>query len=312
MEELLSLAGRRGLRTLNRGELRELSGLYRQTAADLSALRVDGGSQQYANYLNHLLASAHNTIYSGTHSNPRAIWHFYRRTYPALFRQNFSYCLAAFLIFVVGGVVGTLVTLQYPDFQTYVLGPHMVETIRRHEMWTDSVLTIKPMASSGIMTNNLSVSFIAFAAGITAGLGTVYMMLMNGLLFGVISVACVMNSMGTRLFSFVAPHGVLELPAIFIAGGAGLCIARALLFPGLMPRRAALRYAGRDAIKLLLGSIPLLIIAGIIEAFVSPTGLPVSLKFTLAAALATGLFMYLMSGQSVPKSVHALSSSDTD
>src|SRR3974377_1275796 len=111
------------------------------------------------------------------------------------------------------------------------------------------------------------------------------MMAFHGLLIGVIGVACYLSGMSPQLWSFVAPHGVLELPAIFIAGGAGLRIAHGLLFPGTLPRRDSLARAGSDAVKLLLGTIPMLIVAGVIEAFVSPTGLATPLKFALAAAL---------------------------
>jgi uncharacterized membrane protein SpoIIM required for sporulation len=297
LEQLLAITNREGLKSLDRRQLRELSGLYRQSAADLSALRVDGGGQQYTRYLNHLLASAHNTIYAGTRPKASAILTFYGRTYPALFRRNSAFCFTAFALFAVAAGVSVLVTLDYPDFQNFILGPTMIATIRRHEMWTHSIVGIKPLASSGIMTNNMSVAFTTFAFGITAGIGTIYMVVFNGVLFGVISTACVMAGMGKQLFSFVAPHGVLELPAIFIAAGAGLRLAKALLFPGLMSRKTALRYAGREAVQLLLGTIPMLIIAGIIEAFVSPTDLAVAAKFTLAAALALALFLYLMSGQ---------------
>jgi uncharacterized membrane protein SpoIIM required for sporulation len=99
--------------------------------------------------------------------------------------------------------------------------------------------------------------------------------------------------MSLQLWSFVAPHGVLELPAIFIAGGAGFRIAQGLLFPGVLPRRESLARAGLEAVQLLLGTIPILIIAGLIEAFVSPTGLAVSLKFSIAAALFVLLCAYL-------------------
>ncbi len=170
---------------------------------------------------------------------------------------------------------GAILTYQNPDFKVKILGPQMVETIDRHEMWTHSIVGIKPLASSAIMTNNMSVGFTTFAFGITAGLGTIYMMAFNGLLIGVIGMACALSGMSLQLWSFVAPHGVLELPAIFIAGGAGLRIAQGLLFPGVLPRRESLARAGLEAVQLVLGTIPILIIAGLIEAFVSPTGLPV-------------------------------------
>jgi len=99
--------------------------------------------------------------------------------------------------------------------------------------------------------------------------------------------------MAAALWSFVAPHGVLELPAIFIAGGAGLEIARGMLFPGILPRREALARAGGRASRLLLGSIPLLLIAGSIEGFFSPTAAPAGLKFSLAILLAGALLTWL-------------------
>ena len=120
-------------------------------------------------------------------------------------------------------------------------------------MWTHSVVAIKPLASSAIMTNNLSVAFTTFAAGITAGLGTIYMIVFNGLLIGVIGMACYLSGMSLQLWSFVAPHGVLELPAIFIAAGAGLRLAGGLLFPGVLPRKESLARAGREAVAVAAG-----------------------------------------------------------
>jgi uncharacterized membrane protein SpoIIM required for sporulation len=130
--------------------------------------------------------------------------------------------------------LGVARTYHDPDFKVKILGPQMVETIERHEMWTHSIVGIKPVASSAIMTNNLGVAFMAFAAGITGGIGTIYMMIFNGLLIGVIGTACWFAGMSLQLWSFVAPRGVLELPAIFIGGGAGLRLAYGLLFPGFL------------------------------------------------------------------------------
>jgi len=174
-----------------------------------------------------------------------------------------------------------------------------MQSIENHKMWTDSIVTVKPLASSGIMTNNMSVAFAAFAAGITAGIGTVWMMLQNGLLMGVVGVACWREGMSLPLWSFVAGHGVLELPAIFIAGGAGLGIAKGMLFPGVLPRKESLVRAGARSVRLLLGTIPMLLVAGIIEGFVSPTPIAPGMKFLLAGALGTLLVLYLMRGRKV-------------
>jgi uncharacterized membrane protein SpoIIM required for sporulation len=293
LEELLERTTSKGFKSLTRSELQELSLLYRQIAADLAALREDRGSVHFARYLNQLLARAHNTIYSAHRASPSAVVDYFRHAYPQIFQKNLNYCLTAFFIFLASAAVGSALTYHDPDFKVKILGPRMVETIERREMWTHSIVGIKPIASSAIMTNNLSVAFMTFAAGITGGIGTIYMMVFNGLLIGVIGTACWFTGMSLQLWSFVAPHGVLELPAIFIAGGAGLRLAYGLLFPGFLPRRESVARAGTEAVKLLLGTIPILVIAGVIEAFVSPTGLAVPLKFGMAASLFALLLAYL-------------------
>ena len=116
------------------------------------------------------------------------------------------------------------------------------------------------------------------------------MLALNGLLFGVVNAACWQAGMLQQLLSFVAPHGVIELPAIFIAGGGGLLMAKGLLFPGTLPRRVSLvREAGRG-VQLVLGIVPMLIVAGTIEGFVSPSDLPIALKY----GVATGMFCLLV------------------
>jgi uncharacterized membrane protein SpoIIM required for sporulation len=294
LEQLLEQTQRRGIRSLDRGELRELGLLYRQAASDLAVLRADTSSVHFARYLNQLLARAHNTIYSGKKTSAVPILHFFRDTYPEVFRRNLPYSLLALALFIGGALAGSVLTLQDPDFQLKVLGPQMVETIRRREMWTYPVVAMKPLASSAIMTNNLGVAFTAFVAGITAGLGTLYMIVFNGLLMGVIGMACHLSGMSLQLWSFVAPHGVLELPAIVIAAGAGLRLASGLLFPGVLPRKESLTRAGREAVQLLLGCVPILFFAGLIEAFVSPTELAIPVKFLFAAAMFMLLLFYLI------------------
>ncbi len=256
-------------------------------------MREDATSKQLAAYLNQLLGRGHNLIYHGHRPKISAIVQFYSKTYPNIFRETLPQTLLAVAIFAVAGLGAWIVAAHDPGFSYRLLGPQMMETIERREMWTHSIVTIKPLASSGIMTNNLSVAFSTFALGITAGLGTIWMMVVNGLLIGVIGAATWKAGMALQLWSFVAPHGVLELPAIFIAGGAGLEIARGLLFPGLLPRRQSLAAAGGRGARLLLGTIPLLVVASIIEGFFSPSNAPVGMKFLLAAVLFAALLTYL-------------------
>ncbi len=294
LEALLDQVRNQGLGSLTRLELQELGLLYRQAAADLSALREDPSGKSYARTLNLLLSRAHNTIYAGQKSSAWGIVQFYRSTYPRIFRRNLGMINFAFLLFIGGALGGLLLALTKPDYMHVFVGPRMMETIERHKMWTDSVVSIAPAASSGIMTNNMSVAFMAFASGITAGVFTVYMMVFNGVMLGVIGSACWLSGMSLPFWSFVAPHGVLELPAIFIAGGAGFRIAQGLLFPGLLSRRDSLAQAGGEAVRLLMGTVPVLIVAGCIEGFISPSpAIPWKWKFAMAAANAVILFSYL-------------------
>jgi uncharacterized membrane protein SpoIIM required for sporulation len=293
IDELIARSGRNGVRSLSHSELQELALLYRQTASDLATIREDASSRNLTHYLNQLLGRAHNLIYMGRRSRKAGIITFYRETFPEIFHETLPYTFAAFAIFFVLAAAGMMMAVVDPRFQEYLLGSDMMDTIARHQMWTHSLITVKPLASSAIMTNNLTVSFTTFALGITAGIGTVWMLALNGLLFGVVSAACWEAGMTNQLYSFVAPHGVLELPAIFIAGGAGLLLAKGLLFPGNLPRKDSIAYEGGRAIRLVLGIIPMLIVAGTIEGFVSPSDLPIRLKYTLAAGLFVLLLLYV-------------------
>jgi uncharacterized membrane protein SpoIIM required for sporulation len=300
LEQLVGASGRRSVSALTPSELQELALLYRQTASDLSAVREDPTSTQLTIYLNQLLGRTHNLIYMGRRAKPRGIWAFYKDTYPAIFRATFPDTFAAFVVFLAAGVAAFLVAAADPAFPRYLLGGKMMNTIEHHQMWTHSIVTVKPLASSTILTNNLTVAFSTFALGITAGVGTIWMMVLNGLLLGVIGEACWREGMSLQLWTFVAAHGVLELPAIFIAGGAGLGMARGLLFPGTLPRRESLARAGARSVRLVLGTVPMLLIAGLTEGFISPANLPAYVKFLLAAGLGTLLVLYL-SKNSTPR-----------
>src|SRR5579875_747644 len=274
-----------GLRSLNGAELREFGLLYRQAAADLSAVRADPAAGTLEAYLNGLLSRAHNWIYSGRKTGFGTVVKFLAREYPRIFRKHFRYVLISFLLFAAGLTLGVLATLARPEFMRLFLGPQMVSTIEHHKMWTQSIVGVKPQASSKIMTNNIGVSFMAFAGGMTAGLFTIYLEFFNGVLIGVIGTACAQAHMLKDLLSFVAAHSALELPSIFIAGGAGLRIAAGLLFPGVLKRKDALALAAGEAVRLLAGVVPLLVVAGLLEAFLSPSGAPFGVKLAVGGTL---------------------------
>ncbi|HEX7086932.1 MAG TPA: stage II sporulation protein M [Vicinamibacterales bacterium] len=297
LEALVARAGRAGVPALDRHELRELALLYRQTAADLAAARADPARHTLAESLNALLGRAHHLVYTGEPASRRRVWHFYSRRLPAAIRESWREIAAAAAIFIGGAVAGALTSAVDPGFPHVVLGGPMLDTIERREMWTHPILAMKPLATAGIMTNNLSVSFTTFGSGLLLGLGPLYLLFLNGLLLGVVGHTCFDAGMSTALWSFVAPHGALELPAIVLAGGAGLVLARGLVLPGALPRRQSLARAGARGAALMLGVIPMLVLAGVIEGFVSAAPMPPGQKFVIGAALLTLLILYVTSGR---------------
>ena len=278
---------------LSRAELQEIALLYRQVAADLSVLRQDATSRTYATHVNQLLARAHHIIYSGRKTNLLTVLRFLRDEYPAIFQRQIGYVAASLLVSVAWGLLGAALTSARPEFMRHFVGPEMIATMERHEMWTESVVSVAPMASSAIMTNNLTVSFITFAGGIVFGLGTFFALFSNGMMLGVIGAACHHYEMSMKLWSFVAPHGALELPSIIIAGAAGFRLGHAMLFPGALRWRESVARGGIEATQLVSGIIPLLVIAGCLEGFFSPSHAAVWLKFTVGGLLFTLLNLWL-------------------
>ena len=282
---LLGQSDQVGLKQLSRAELQELALLYRQVAADLSVLRQDTTARTYATYVNQLLARAHHIIYSGRKTNLLTLFRFLRDEYPVIFQGHIRYVLASLLISGACGLLGVVLTTARPEFMRHFVGPAMIATMERHQMWTQSIVSIAPKETSRIMTNNLTVSFETFAGGISFGLITLYALYTNGMLLGVIGAACHHYGMSLALWSFVAAHGSLELPSIIIAGAAGLRLAHGMLFPGGYRWKDSVAKAGIEATRLVSGIIPLLVIAGCLEGFFSPSHAPVWLKFTVGGVL---------------------------
>ena len=293
LSSLLSQADRSGLGQLSRAELQEMALLYRQVAADLSVLRQDATARTYAQHVNQLLARAHHIIYSGRKTNLLTLFRFLRDEYPAIFQQQIRFVLASLAVSVAWGLVGAAITSAHPQFMRMFASPEMIATMERHHMWTESIVTIAPMETSHIMTNNLSVCFAIFAGGIVFGLGTFFYLFFNGMMLGVIGVACHQYGMSLALWSFVAPHGSLELPSIIIAGGAGFRLGHAMLFPGALRWKESVARGGIEATRLISGVIPMLVVAGCLEGFFSPSQAPVWLKLTVGGLLFSLLLIWL-------------------
>ena len=290
---LLSRSDQHGVAALSRSELQEMALLYREVAGDLSVLRRDETARTYTDHVNMLLARAHHIIYSRKKTGWATLFHFLKVDYPAIFQKQKFYVLASLLVSVAWGILGAAITSARPEFMRHYVGPAMIATMEQHKMWTESIVSVAPQETSHIMTNNLSVSFLTFAGGILFGFGTFLLLFSNGMMLGVIATACHQYGMSIALWSFVVPHGSLELPAIIIAGGAGFRIGRAMLFPGGYRWKESVARGGIEASRLVSGVIPMLVVAGCLEGFFSPSHAPVWLKFTVGGLLFALLLTWL-------------------
>lgn len=292
LEELTARASRVRLRNLTGQEVREFGRLYRRTAADLAIAREEVRDQRLVNYLNHLVGRAHGAIYRSESSGFGVFLSFFRYEFPAIFRKAFPYTLASFLLFLLPAVFAFLLSYFDVAFGEAV-SPGLKRMIEAHENWTESVNKANPLVTTFIQSNNIQVTFFAFAGGVLAGLGTVYVMVLNGIHFGMVMGLCVRYQFWD-IPIFVTGHGVIELTAIFISGGAGLLIGKALLMPGDLRRIDALVTNGLLAIKLILGCIPMLIVAGLIEGFISPAHISPWYKYSVSIVSALVLIAYFL------------------
>ncbi len=276
---------------LSRDEMRDFAQLYRRATSDLALARAEPTDPRVVLYLNQLVGRAHGLIYRSHGTGFYRIVDFYRYAFPRACVRAWPYALTASAIFLVAASMSFLVTYADENFSA-IVAPGLRGQVLARQNWTETIAKFSAMASSGIMTNNISVTFLAFASGITAGIGTVAILTLNGLMLGSVISLCVKHRF-VPILIFVAAHGVLELSAIFIAGGAGLMIGRALIAPGSLSRRDALVDQSRVAVQLVIGCIPLLIAAGLIEGFLSPAPISPLIKIAVAVLSAVALYLYL-------------------
>lgn len=295
LDALLKQVEKKGTKSLDAKEIKELASLYRSVSADLARAKTSQVGNTLVQDLQRLTSRGYSQIYQGSR---RQDWYevleFCRWGFPGVVQQNFVYIAAATGIFLVGASIAWWYAWQDPVFMSVVVPEELIKKVRDdHKLWMGSIVGWEPLASSGIMMNNLKVSFAAVAGGIPAGLLTVYLLLFNGIHIGAIATLVGQNNLAYPFWAFVLPHGSLELPAIFFAGGAGLLIARAILFPGQYRRIEALKYYGSQAAQLVFGIVPMLIIAGTIEGFFSPSPVvPSPIKYLAGIGIFTLLVIY--------------------
>jgi uncharacterized membrane protein SpoIIM required for sporulation len=292
LEELVASVSRNRLTFLSRDEVRELARLYRRTAADLAIARQEVRDPLLVNYLNGLVGRAHGAIYRNESSGFRVVLDFFRYEFPATFRATFRFTLGALLLTLAFASVGALATSVDEGFSEFIT-PGIRDEVVAHRNWTARINDANPIHSALIQQNNITVSAMAFGGGILVGLGTFYILMFNGLMLGEIVLLAVRYEFWEILI-FMAGHGVLELTAIFISGGAGFMLASALIAPGDLTRLDALLIKGRQAVILMLGCAVMLVVAGLIEGFISPAEIPWQYKIGVSATSLVLMVLYFL------------------
>lgn len=278
-------------------EIEMLGSLYRAATSDLAVARRDFPKHKVTLYLNQLVGRAHAVIYRGEPMAGRRLLRFATGGFPRTFRRTLPFTLVAALLFLLPALVSALGLAWQPEAARWLLpaqAQELIPTIEQQELWTDIPVQERPYASTFIMQNNIQVAFLAFGGGVLAGLPTVFLMVLNGLMLGGITGLTAHYGVGLELWSFVIGHGVVEISVIFIAGGSGLSLGWVVIQPGLLSRRDALTSAARQAIRLVIGCVPLLVVAGLIEGFISPAeNLPWAVKWVLGLGSGVLLYSYL-------------------
>jgi uncharacterized membrane protein SpoIIM required for sporulation len=292
LEDLLSLVESATLRGLSREEIRELGQLYRRAASDLAIARAESRDPKLVNYLNSLVIRAHGQIYRAENQGFGLIKNFFLRDFPQTFRKTWIFTGISFLTFALSAILAFAATWQNIDFAETIGTYDIRYEVEDERRWWLELNKSNQIGSAAILTNNIMVTFYAFSYGAFFALGTLYVIGMNGAFLGSIFAICYQLNppFGNDLLFFVVAHGVIELSCIFICGGAGMMIGYSILVPGDLSRIEALKKSGVEAVKVVVGCAFLLVIAGIIEGFVSPAAINPAIK--VGIGLTTGIAMY--------------------
>jgi len=296
LEEILDRVEGSGLATLDDDQATEFGRLYRRAASDLNQAQTLVSGEATVQYLNNLVARCYLVIYSKTKVDLRATLRYFLFGFPVVFRRNLGYFLFATALLAVGAVFGFLASYFDPDVARAYLLPDMPMIQPGEE---GPVLDTGNLSafSSFLFTHNISVTLTAFALGITLGLGTAWLMFYTGVMMGALGAIFYEADQLLAYATGILPHGVLEIPAALLGGAAGFVLAQGIIRARPWPRLDELARAGKEALWLVGGCVPLLVVAGVLEAGVarSPDSvLGPGVKLLVAVVFAVVFLVYTL------------------
>jgi uncharacterized membrane protein SpoIIM required for sporulation len=301
---LVARVNSNGLSSLSEAELCEFPGIYRKVISDLSLMRSRGDAPHIVQELSMLCNQAHAVLYQRRRSQGTPFLEYIGAVLPQAAREAAGYIWAAAAITLVFAVLGWLHYAVAPELAYTTMSEMQPDMLKEwehalHTAKSESELRLaaqipeeeRGFSAIAITANNIRVGVLAFVCGLAAGVPTLILLGINGYLLGVIG--CLYHSATTPVgvnlplyfWAGIAPHGFLELPAICVSGGAGLLLGLSWLFPGARPRGVALREGARLAGRLVLVTVIMLLLAGSIEAFITPLRTPAGFTFEVWAYL---------------------------
>ncbi len=266
---------------------------YRALAQDVAIARRSLPGSSVSQRLEAMFRGLHTLLHRDYEPAGERLRRLYAIEVPRSLRELRGALLAVIALFVVAALAAAWLVTTYPELAGLFASESMIRTVERGELWTDNIFSIAPSSATSfrILSNNIVVSLLAFVLGTLYGIGTIYIVLLNGAMLGGLFAFTAQHDTAHRLLSFVLPHGVVELSVIMLAAAAGVRLGEALARPGALGRVEALQRALRRASILLAVVVPALIAAGIIEGFISPNpaiGWPVR----IAVAAASGFLLW--------------------
>ncbi|CAH2713702.1 hypothetical protein BACCIP111895_00856 [Neobacillus rhizosphaerae] len=271
--------------------------LYQKAAQNLSYSQTYFPTDEVTHYLNGLVSKSHNLMYKDQVSSFKQIRYFFSTKFIGLFLEQWKFVLIALILFTIGAIGSFLSVLNDPLHIYSILPAEMAQSVAPEQLGSHDGSIDSALMSASIMTNNIKVAILAFAGGVTFGLLTVYLLISNGILVGALAALYWHHGKSYDFWAYIVPHGMIELTAIFIAGGAGLLMGYKLFVPGQYTRGYQLKQQAKRSVQLLLGTIPLFIIAGIIEGFITPAAISLEAKYLVAFLTVIGLILYVVIGR---------------
>jgi uncharacterized membrane protein SpoIIM required for sporulation len=281
--------------------------LYIELIDDLSYARTHFRRSSLTAYLNQLAVAAHQQIYGTRRERKSRILTFFKSEVPVAFARAHRFFLYALIVFLGAILLGWLSGILQSDFLRMIVGDHYVNQTLENIRSGDPMAVYRDSDSEEmfyrISINNIRVAFLTFISGVFGGLPTILLLLYNGIMVGAFVQFFFQQGLGGIALSTIFLHGAMELTAIVIAGGTGLMLGSAILFPGTYARSYYVVFQARQALKIIIGVTPFIIFAAVIESYVTRLYQDLPGVIRLVIILGTFVLMLLYLTSSIRKRI---------